>query len=450
MPPRRAVSLFTNCGAGDSGYHQAGFDFDVLAEVDPRRLAVASANTPGADAIGGDLRETWPQVVAAWRRRHGRRPPDLLVACPPCQGMSSLRAGLHGTAISAGDTRNLLSGVIAQIAAELRPRIVVCENVPSILTRNVGGGRTAVDLLTCTLTGAYYLYPIVGDLADWGVPQRRNRAFLTLIGSEDPARDLLAATNTAPYPAPADPVRHVTVKQALRALGACSLDAATPETATCGHNEMHKVPTWGDPHRYKTVAAIPPGSGQSAYANEECARCGPVDVDEDAAMCPQCTGPLLRPVVAHKPDGWRLIRGFRSSSYRRMHPDRPAATITTATGHVGSAHTVHPYENRVLSPHECAHLQTIPADYDWGDTLDEYGSTFVRAMIGEALPPLFAQAHGAALNELLAGATTRLIGADDERCTTATDRMNKRRRSHRRRRETSPGTNAHATTRHAA
>ena len=33
-----AVSLFSNCGAGDVGYRQSGFQFDMMAELDPRRL----------------------------------------------------------------------------------------------------------------------------------------------------------------------------------------------------------------------------------------------------------------------------------------------------------------------------------------------------------------------------------------------------------------------------
>ena len=87
-----------------------------------------------------------------------------------------------------------------------------------------------------------------------------------------------------------------------------------------------------------------------------------IDVHRETATCPNCQGPLLlRPVLRESDGSWRLIKGFRSSSYRRIAPDRPAATITTASGHVGSDRTLHPWENRVLSPAECAHLQTFPS-----------------------------------------------------------------------------------------
>src|SRR5258708_6667380 len=89
----RAVSLFSNCGAGDLGYLVAGFQFDVMAELDPRRLDVCLLNHAGALGLPGDLRRTWTRVVKAYRERAGSRRPALLCACPPCQGMSSARSG---------------------------------------------------------------------------------------------------------------------------------------------------------------------------------------------------------------------------------------------------------------------------------------------------------------------------------------------------------------------
>src|ERR1700684_778569 len=90
--PLHAVSLFSNCGAGDLGYAAAGFQFDVMAELDPRRLSVALLNHPDAEGVPGDLRETLPEVVQAYRRKVGAADPALLAACPPCQGMSSARS----------------------------------------------------------------------------------------------------------------------------------------------------------------------------------------------------------------------------------------------------------------------------------------------------------------------------------------------------------------------
>src|SRR6186713_3580948 len=92
-PLLRAVSLFSNCGAGDVGFAAAGFKFDVMAELDERRLEVALKNHPAASGVSGDLRETLPDAVRAYRVRAAGQPPALLAACPPCQGMSSAQSG---------------------------------------------------------------------------------------------------------------------------------------------------------------------------------------------------------------------------------------------------------------------------------------------------------------------------------------------------------------------
>ena len=124
----------------------------------------------------------------------------------------------------------------------------------------------------------------------------------------------------------------------------------------------------------------------------------------------------------------RLVRGFRRASYRRLDPGRPAATVTTASGRIGGSRTIHPFQNRVLSPIECALLQTIPPDFDWGDALKERGVTELRAMIGEAVPPRFTKRHGYVLKALLTGryGDPPCIDSADRRCASARRRLGER------------------------
>jgi DNA (cytosine-5)-methyltransferase 1 len=113
-----------------------------------------------------------------------------------------------------------------------------------------------------------------------------------------------------------------------------------------------------------------------------------------------------------------------------MDPTKPAATVTTASGHLGSDRTVHPWENRVLSPLECALLQTFPRSFQWGDSLAKWGHTNVRAMIGEAVPPLFTQKHGRLLVQLLQGIPPRVaLSADDHRVVVAKNALTRSRRA---------------------
>ena len=426
----RAISLFSNCGAGDIGYRAAGFDFDVMAELDPRRLKVCLDNHPGAVGVAGDLRTTWTKVVAEYEKRAGRnRRPALLCACPPCQAMSSARSdrGKHDDADAGSrDDRNLLVTVIAKVAKRLKPSLIVVENVPAFLKRKVRHPTdkkpvSGANYLIAELAKEYAVFPLLADLFEFGIPQSRTRAFLTFVRRDVDGLKELNRLGRAPYPRPTHPLegggtKPVTLMEALAEFGLPDLDAADRQSAVAdGYGDFHRVPVW-DERTYAMVAAIPPESGGSAWDNEDCMNCGAVEVGPDDATCPRCGDALLRPVVQAKNGRYRLVRGF-ASSYRRMYGDRPAATVTTASGHIGSDYTLHPTQNRVLSMLECALLQTFPKDFEWGDALKDWGHTNVREMIGEAVPPAFTKLHGEVLMGVLRGSRTRApIARSDDRC----------------------------------
>ncbi|WP_310628701.1 DNA cytosine methyltransferase [Limnohabitans sp.] len=413
MSKLRAVSLFSNCGAGDVGYREAGFRFDVMAELDPRRLDVCLLNHPGAEGVAGDLRKTWKTVIKKYRARAGKARPALLCACPPCQGMSSARSGLGShddAAAGSKDERNLLVTVVANVALELKPSLLVVENVPAFFSRKVNHPKdkkpvSAANYLITALADDYVAFPLVTDLCDFGVPQSRNRAFLTFVRKDLPGLKELLRIGRAPFPrathAPDIGNAHpITLSAALDSFNLPALDAAKAETAHAEeYKGFHSVPVWSE-RIYAMVAAIPVASGRSAWDNDVCHHCGPVKVLPETVTCPLCEAPLLRPIVKKDDGSYRFVKGFKSS-YRRMHSDRPAATVTTASGHIGSDYTIHPTQNRLLSPLECSLLQTFPMDFKWGDALKKFGHTNVREMIGEAVPPAFTKLHGEVLYGIL-------------------------------------------------
>ena len=390
-----------------------------MAEIDARRLEVCLLNHPNAIGVSGDLRQTWPDVARQYRKIAGNQRPALLCACPPCQGMSSARSGKgrHDDADAGSrDERNLLVTVIAQLAHRLKPSIVVVENVLAFLTRRVREPKdsrpiSAAIYLIGALSDDYVVFPLVADLCDYGVPQSRRRAFLTFVRRNLTGLDHMLQLARAPYPRPTYGQDHgkskpISLDDALASFGLPDLDAATTERASAeGFDGFHAVPVW-DERTYAMVAAIPPGSDRSAWENDACLRCGTVEVTSRDATCPTCGDPLLRPVVREDDGSIRLIRGFQTS-YRRMFGDRPAATVTTASGHIGSDYSIHPWQTRLLSTLECALLQTFPGDFAWGDALRKMGHTNVREMIGEAVPPAFTRIHGEVLVGLLRGPWTR-------------------------------------------
>ena len=434
-PAPAAVSLFTNCGAGDVGFSAAGFRFRVMAELVESRLDIALRNHLDAIGVPGDLRKTWRKVVDQWRLLHGAATPALVAACPPCQGMSTARSDRGAEDdpdAGSRDDRNLLVLPISHITKALEPTFVVVENVTAFLRRKVrdpesGEGISAAHLLVRLLTDEYDIYPFLTDLADFGVPQRRKRAFLTFVRRASSAAEVLYRRSWAPYPVPSHAPDysgdHIPLDAALANFGLPSLDGGNTASAKDSERPLHFVPVW-PAHQHQMVTAIPSGSGASAWENNDCAKCGTVETDAETVECPICGDPLLRPVVLG--DGRpRLVRGFRRASYRRMEPARPAATITTASGRIGGSRTIHPFENRVLSPLECALLQTIPADFDWGEALERRGVSELRTMIGEAVPPRFTKMHGEVLVSLLTNAEDDLplIGQTDRRCENARRRL---------------------------
>ena len=404
-----------------------GFRFEILAELEPHRLDIALRNHPRAQGVRGDLRHTLTQVLALWRERRGDEQPALLAACPPCQGLSTARGGLGaGSDPIAGsrDPRNLLVEVISQAASELRPRAIVVENVPTFLSRKVvhpdlGTPVSAALLLIDRLADDYMVWPVLMDLADFDVPQTRRRSFLTLLRRGETAIQRLHADGIVPYPRPVVEGRHTTIGQALEEMCLPPLDAANPNNAVDPSRPLHRVPVWSS-RQYAMVSAIPADSGRSAWQNLHCPNCDASGTGEDTC-CPRCGTRLLRPIVDDS-SGLRLVAGFRRSSYSRMDSRKPAATITTASGRVGSDNTLHPSQNRVLSVLECQLLQTIPESFDWGDSLHTTGHTHIRAMIGEAVPPAFTSAHGRILASLLAGRRPhRIMRSDDSRVQKALD-----------------------------
>ena len=419
----RAISLFTNCGAGDLGYRRAGFRFDVLAELTQHRLEVAKLNHPGAIGIAGDLRKTLPDVIEAWRSAAGPDArPSLLAACPPCQGMSSAR-GDRGRQLDAAagsrDPRNLLIQVVVQAAMTLKPRVIVVENVPAFLTRRVHHPQTGAPVSAAVLLvdqlSEYFAYPMVTDLADHGVPQTRKRCFLTLVHRSEAAIAVLDSKGMVPFPRPTHANAPITLASALNEMALPELDASTSNLSADPERPLHCVPVW-DQRRYDMVAGIRSGSGGSAWANAVCTACGKSTPDADAMRCFACGAVLPRPLVREADGSIRFITGFRRSSYARMCPGRPAATITTASGRIGSDRTIHPWQTRVLSPLECQLLQTFPEGFKWGDTLARFGHTHIRAMIGEAVPPHFTAQHGRVLAALLTGRRPyRFMSSTDSR-----------------------------------
>jgi DNA (cytosine-5)-methyltransferase 1 len=406
-----AVSLFSGAGLSDIGFSQAGFRFLAHVEIDPNRVEIGRANFSESQWLAADVREVGDQLVQAVDRPSI----DLLVATPPCQGMSSSNPSRGKRAEGKPqDARNNLALAVLPIIRRLRPRVVLLENVRQFLTQPLeSGGRTGTIVEWLRDLQDYAIFTGSIDVADYGIPQTRRRGIVALVSTEVAWTRLLEQSPRLPWPKAThgdtgrpDLEPWITVGEWLRGSRYEPLDAKDPLSAT-GHDPLHFVPTYVGA-RYLQVSSIPPNSGLSAYQNSSCLACQTENVPPGMAYCPSCSAPMENRPNVTDGGGFRLIKGF-ASSYRRMRTDRPAPTVMTNSSHVGSDFKIHPWENRVLSALECADLQTVPRFFDWTPAITSRRRYLVRNLVGEALPPYLTYLHGRSLCRLL---TRGLLGTD--------------------------------------
>ena len=407
--PLTAISLFSGAGLSDLGYEMAGFRFVVQVEVDENRAAIGAANFPNSTWLTRDVCGSADEIATAYHAATTQQL-DLLVATPPCQGMSSSnpsRGKRRSPRAQELEAKNRLMLEVIPVARRLKPRVIVAENVRPVLTLNVtydGADGTVIDHIRNHLTD-YEVFPEVVNVADYGIPQVRKRALVVAIHKDEPCLASTSSSEGAPLPYPTHSehpangaLPWVSIRQWLQLMEYDQLDAKSEEAAR-GEHWLHFVPSYGA-DRYMQVSQIPPNSGRSAFENDECPSCGRHEVPPEFILCPYCGEVMRNRPYVERNGQTALINGFHSS-YRRMRPERPAYTITTNSSHIGSDFKVHPWENRVLSILECGDLQTIPRFYDWTLAKNNRTLYLIRNLIGEAFPTYFTYLHGQVLVEFL-------------------------------------------------
>ena len=155
----RYVSVCSGIEAATVAWHPLGWVPLMFAEIAkfPSRV----------------LAHHYPQVPNAGDFTSIRDVPgvDLLVGGTPCQSFSL--AGLRGGL--ADDRGNLALGFM-RLADRLRPRWLLWENVPGVLSS--GGGRDFGSILGALAELGYGFAYRVLDAQFFGVPQRRRRVFV--------------------------------------------------------------------------------------------------------------------------------------------------------------------------------------------------------------------------------------------------------------------------------
>lgn len=154
------LSICSGIEAATVAWHSLGWKPLAFSEIEKFPSAVLAHHWPDVPNLGDITRyANWP----AFR-------PKLIVAGSPCQSFSiaGLRKGL-------ADPRGNLTLTYLAIVERYRPRWVVWENVPGVLSERTG----AFGAFTGGLAklGYGWAYRIL-DAQHFGVPQRRRRVFV--------------------------------------------------------------------------------------------------------------------------------------------------------------------------------------------------------------------------------------------------------------------------------
>jgi DNA (cytosine-5)-methyltransferase 1 len=165
----RYLSVCSGMEAASVAWHPLGWTPVAFSEIEPFPSAIlkhrfSKPNYPYDVPNLGSLTEyqSWPLEPGAI---------DLLVGGTPCQSFSvaGLRKGL-------ADPRGNLALTFLGLADKLKPRWIVWENVPGVLSSN--GGRDFGSFVGALGQLGYGWAMRILDAQHFGVPQRRRRVFV--------------------------------------------------------------------------------------------------------------------------------------------------------------------------------------------------------------------------------------------------------------------------------
>jgi len=286
------------CGLGGLSLAARQLGMRICAGVDHNTAAVKTftKNFPKAEVLVGSVRSAkiLDRCKQLLKPLNGKPTFSIVVSGPPCQGFSM--AGSH----SPVDPRNQVLVAVARAISVLKPHCALIENVSTVLASR-HSKRLKKFEMTLNKAG-YYIYPVLLDAAEFGVAQKRKRAFFLVTKNKLEKAEVDQRLGRLKRPP-------VNSKRALTRLPAPSV----------------RPDDYDDEQNYKGIP-------------NHFAMCHSRRVKNKIAALEPGTGPM---------------------SYRRLHPARPSNTLFS--GH--RAPPAHFKESRSITVREAARLQGFPDDF---------------------------------------------------------------------------------------
>jgi len=417
-----AIDLFCGAGGISQGLKDAGFEVLWGIDHEENTKPTFEANHE-CEMTVGDIREMEPPELGV---ETGEL--DLVAGGPPCPtfslvGRSKINS-LDGRS-NTSDDRHLLYEDFLRFVNHYEPKAFLMENVEGMLSAENDDGEPVVDIIKDQVTDLGYEVRVqVLDAADYGVPQHRDRLFFigNRLGEENP--DMTAwETHRNPRNEEEKQLKFKRDPAELTDENQQTLDGFSEEEQQERFPQFDKDRSTKRP--WNTVAdaildlppVSPDGTTPPTKASEY--EIGPVseyqywarDVAEDAnwedmpLYNHECRGHNMRDLTLYKllGEGVSFIIGdipeehqpYRSDIFpdklKKQNPKEPATTVVAhlyKDGHM----FIHPREARSITVREAARLQSFRDTFEF-----PVARTHAFKQVGNAVPPLLAQAIGTAI-----------------------------------------------------
>lgn len=384
------LDLFAGAGGLSEGLSEAGFHSLFASEIVPVYANTYKLNHPGAKVFTADIRSlNADKVLSELGLERGQL--DLLAGGPPCQGFS-----INAPVRSVLDQRNHLFKEYLRFVDTFAPRAVLIENVPGLVSFEHGATLHAIlDALAQLGYGADVR--ILGA-AYYGVPQMRWRTIiLGLRGKVLPPAAFPEPIYHAPIrpnftttfdgqmlvklPAPEVSAAFTTVKEAIGDL----------PPLMCGERGEEVKAYISEPFcDYQRRLRI----GSPGVYNHEAPRLSKINLERLKHIRPGGNWTDIPDDLL--PKGMkRANRGDHTKRYGRVTADGLASTILTKCDPHWGAY-FHYEQERSFTVREAARIQSFPDHYIFTGTIAEQ-----FAQVGNAVPPLLAEAVGLTLKSIL-------------------------------------------------
>ena len=209
------VSLFSSAGIGCYGFKQAGFECIATNEFIERRLNVQKYNHKCKYETGyicGDI--TTDEVkkklygeIKFWEKKEKIKKVDVVIATPPCQGMSVANHKKSDNEI----VRNSLVVESIKIIKEIHPLFFVFENVPAFMstvcTDIDGNDKPISEAIAHNLGEEYSYISKVINFKNYGACSSRSRTIV--IGVQKTLEDEVSPLELFPSPEKEKTLREV-------------------------------------------------------------------------------------------------------------------------------------------------------------------------------------------------------------------------------------------------